>query len=117
MKTQWIPTDNAEPIEEHECEDQFFFSNDTMVGANREDIKAYLGGDFEFVQVLHEDKPMYMLVHEMGAMIPLPVNARATDIYHTAVVKPRCKDKGFDYNPQDYAQIHGPAILVMEQMT
>lgn len=112
MKTQWIPSDSAEPIEEHECQDQFFFLPDprAMVG-------EFLGGQFEFVQVLYDDKPMYMLVHEMGAMIPLPVNARATDIYHTAVVKPRCKEECKDYRPGDYAQIHGPAILVMEQMT
>ena len=112
MKTQWIPTDSKEPIEEHECEDRFFFEHNA-----RQEVDRYLGGNFEFVTVLHDGKRRYMLVNEFGATIPLPVNARATDIYHNAQVKPQCKSLGIEYNADQYAQIHGPAILVEEEMT
>jgi hypothetical protein len=111
MITNWIPVDPAEPVEEHNLPENFFFEG------SRETVKEYLGGSFEFVQVLVNNEPMYMLVHEVGALIPLPVNLRATDHYHNAQVKPRCEADGIEYVASDFAQIHGPAILVRERMT
>lgn len=106
MKTQWIKADPKEPIEEHEMPDSFFFND------QRAEVNKFLGGEFEFVQVLYENKPRYMLVNEIGAMIPLPRNIRATDIYHNAM-RARGKDWPIDSPPF----IHGDVILVEEQMT
>ena len=113
MKTQWIPANEAEPIVEAEETGSFYFD-----AWGRERVHEYLGGNFEFVQVCDDGgKPMYMLVNEIGSLLYLPINPRATDIYHNAVVKKQCEKQGVLYIPSNYAQIHGPAILCMERMT
>ena len=111
MRTQWIKADIDEPIEVHEMPEKFFF-NDQW-----DEINKFIGGDFEFVTVLYEGKPRYMLCNEIGALSNMPINPRATNIYHNAQVKPRCKADGIRYIPKNYSQIHGDVILVEEQMT
>lgn len=46
--------------------------------------KDYVAGYIEIVWVLHTGRRTLMLVNEMGAMIGLPPNERATHIYHAA---------------------------------
>lgn len=111
MRTQWIKANPEEPIEIHECEVGFFFENNA-----RKEVNKFLGGELEFVSVMYNKKHAFMLTNEIGALNGMPVNARATDIYHTAVVKPKCEFEGRLYIPGEYGQIHGDVILVEEQM-
>lgn len=75
-------------------------------------MRDFIGDNIEFVSVLFQDKPAHMIVDEMGALKPLPVNERATSIYHNAQVKPSCKKRGIVYKAEEYAQIHGPAMVL-----
>lgn len=47
-------------------------------------LREIIGGWIEYVHVLYKDKPTYMVVNEEGALMQLPVNLKATEIYHEA---------------------------------
>lgn len=75
----------------------------------REEVQAFVGGDIEYVQVLFEEAPCYMLVNEIGALPmnnrgPLPINAWATDVYHNAM-----RARGKDWIGPPF--IHGDIVL------
>lgn len=70
------------------------------------DERAIVGGFVEVVWVLHQGKRTCMLVHETGAIEnpPLPINTKATDIYHQA-----SKARGKDWVGPPF--VHGTVIL------
>ena len=83
---------------------------------NREDLKRLVGGDIEYVSVLYKGKPTKMVVNESGAVQdpPLPVNEKATEIYHAASLAR--KERGEDIRvlgPQrTWPKIHGVAVVL-----
>lgn len=103
----WIKTDGTEEVVEAEI---------TSAQANarfREfmDLAAsHYGGNFaEIVWVLHNNQRTLMLVDEFGALpvregYPLPVNTKATEIYHQA-----SRARGKDWEGPPY--VHGDAML------
>ncbi len=99
MKSRWIQPDGTEV--EHDLPDDPSLTT----------MQEFVGGDIELVTVLYKDKRCHMIVHGEGAIIGLLVNPIATNVYHEAVVKPRCKERKIPYIPNAYAMIHGPAIL------
>jgi hypothetical protein len=76
---------------------------------SRESMQATVGGDIEYVHVLHKGKRTFMVVNEIGATdlkpgYPLPVNPKATEIYWAAS---RARGASVEGAPH----IHGVAIL------
>jgi hypothetical protein len=67
------------------------------------------GAELEHVSVLHLHKPHDMFVDELGSIHGLPVNRKATEIYHENT---RINDPG-RYEREKYTmpKIHGPAVL------
>lgn len=71
-----------------------------------DEAKKIVGGWTETVWVLHQRKRTCMLVNETGAIQdpPLPINKKATEIYHNA-----SRARGQDWKGAPY--IHGTVIL------
>ncbi len=61
-------------------------------------------GYVERVIVLHEGKRQNMFVHEEGALVGLPENPAATEIYHAAT-------KARGHSTAGAPKIYGPALL------
>lgn len=90
-----------------------------------EEMQAYVGGYIELVHVLYKDKPTYMVVHDEGRILGLPINEKATDIYLEASRRnpERAKELEreweamgakiikLDPRPDLPRAIHGPAIV------
>jgi len=73
---------------------------------SNENERTIVGGFVECVWVLHQGKRTLMIVNETGAVQdpPLPVNNKATEIYHNA-----SRARGQDWEGAPY--IHGTVIL------
>jgi len=84
---KFIPADSGQPIVE-EPGPITLAGNNEAVEVDREywfeRARQYVGGWVELVWVLHNDRRTLMLVNEEGHILkpPLPLNARATFIYH-----------------------------------
>jgi hypothetical protein len=66
-------------------------------------IRDFVGGLPEHVTVLHDGRKASLYVHGMGAMLDLPINATASDIYRAAA-----RARGADHA----LCIYGNAVLV-----
>lgn len=73
-------------------------------------IKEFVEGDVEFVSVLFNGKPAHMIVNDIGAMIGLPINERATTIYHENI-QLQCQDRGMPYHRGNFSFIYGNAVV------
>ena len=103
----WIKTDGSEEsvekdISSEKVNTEFFKYIDI---ANQ----RFNGSHLEFVWVLHNNKRTLMIVDELGAIpvksgYPLPINMKATDIYHNA-----SRSRGKDWVGPPY--IHGDVLL------
>lgn len=75
----------------------------------RTELVKLVGGHLEYVHVLFNEKPTYMVVNETGAIQrpPLPVNHAATDVYWNA-----SRRRGQEPNPKTWPRIHGTAVVL-----
>lgn len=82
-------------------------------GTNKEAgdfLRKVIGGWLEFVWVEYEGKRTCMIVHEEGALIPLPINAAASLIYH--IYPARRDGVPIWMAPMLYPPIHGDVVLL-----
>ncbi len=111
----WINTDGTERIEEAKFEPDW------------DEMRDFVGGYIEHVNVLYKGKQTAMYVHEEGRIIDLPINPVATDIYMANTRAREAAGKGafkwpegvkvisLDPRPDLPPSIHGPAV-VMENL-
>ena len=80
----------------------------------RNRLMGIVGGYIEHVRVLYQNKYMYMIVNETGAVQkpPLPVNKEASHIYHTNMAE----HEGLTIEQAfiEYPKIHGDAVLLFD---
>lgn len=99
IKAFFYKTDGS--VEEHELDEN---------ALPMDEIRKFVQGDIEFVSVRFNGKDSHMIVNDIGAIINLPMNNKATDIYHE-VVKLRCEERGVPYVKMDYHYIYGNAVV------
>lgn len=100
-KIYWIKVDGTEEVIEAEVSSADANAKFMEIMNKAEN---YFGRYAEMVWVLHKDRRTLMLVDEIGAIMGLPVNPRATEIYHQA-----SRAQGRDWEGPPY--IHGDVVL------
>jgi len=90
-RIHWIPAMGPHSIEE------------TEVPPTLEAMQGYVEGNIELVNVPFKDEPTQMIVNDEGGIRKMPINVKATSLYHANSIK-----KG---DIPDWF-IHGPAILL-----
>ena len=77
-------------------------------------LKEIVDGDVEYVHVLYDGEPKYMVVNEIGAVMdpPLPINKEASHIYHAATMRRENISKESAFS--DMPKIHGDAVVLYD---
>lgn len=75
-------------------------------------LKEIVGGNIEFVWVLHDGKHCCMVVNDVGALEPdkYPMNVQASTIYFANFMK--TENAPMHYAFRNLAYIHGDVVLL-----